>query len=60
MPTDQEKATAKAKKTRKLNLLAKAKETENLKRAKARAKSAEDKLKSFKEGVEYAKEVFDK
>ncbi|GAG90896.1 unnamed protein product [marine sediment metagenome] len=60
MATDSEKASRKAKATRKKNVLEKAKRDEKHNRALRRAKSAEDKLKSFKEGVEFGIEAANK
>ncbi len=51
MVTEAEKRSAKAKKTRKANLLAKAAESEKYKRALSRARNAENKLKAYKQGL---------
>lgn len=54
MATDAEKRAAKAKRTRKANLLAKGKESEKYQNALKRASSAEKKLKAYKEGFKDA------
>lgn len=54
MPTDKEKAVAKAKRTRKANLLLKANENQKYQNALKRASSAEKKLKAYKEGFKDA------
>lgn len=58
--TKQEKAVAKAKRTRKANLLLKAKESQKYQNALKRASTAENKLKAYKEGFKDALDMVNK
>jgi len=54
MSYDRKKAAAKAKRTRAKNLRERKKHDENYRKALSRARTAENKLKAFKEGFEEA------
>lgn len=58
--TDKEKSVAKAKRTRKANLLIKAKESQKYQNALKRASTAENKLKAYKEGFKDALDMVGK